>query len=354
MAGPRRGPAEQTMIRAGICGCGFMGRTHYSILAERAEVRVVALLDKDPARRGGDWGRRIGNLPSRWPEQVGGRGLRAVETIEEMVADPEVDLLVVTLPTYLHAETAVAGLRAGKHVLCEKPMALTSGECRRISEAARRGPGLYMSAQCIRFWPQYAEIKRRVDSGEYGAVRSVVLRRIASPPSYAQDGWLMDHRLSGGAILDLHLHDVDFAHYLMGLPLAVTASGTRGPSGGIDHVSSLWDYGDERIVLLEGGWCYHGGFPFEMFINVRCEGATFQWRMADGPAVKMFADGAEPLELRVKDGNGWIEEMDYFLECVRRARQPELCTAESSALSVRLVELERESIERGQKIACPT
>jgi predicted dehydrogenase len=329
-----------------------MGRTHYSILSGRPDVRIVALMDSDPARRGGDWSEQIGNLPSRWPERLADAGLRAVETVEEMAADPDVDLLVVALPTFLHAESAIAGLRAGKHVLSEKPMALSSAECDRIVEVARRSSGAYMTAQCIRFWPQYAEIKRRVASGRYGAVRSVTLRRIASPPLYARDGWLMDHRRSGGAILDLHVHDVDFAHYLMGKPRAVQAAGTVGPSGGIDHVCSLWDYGDERVVSLEGGWCYHAGFPFEMFVNVRCERATFQWRMADGPVVRMFADGADPAEIRVKNANGWEEEIDYFLDCVRRGKQPELCLPESSALSIRLAEMERESLERREKVPC--
>ncbi|UCG34095.1 MAG: Gfo/Idh/MocA family oxidoreductase [Phycisphaerales bacterium] len=340
------------MIRIGIAGCGFMGRTCYAILAERPGVRIVALLDSEPARRLGDWSQQIGNLPSRWPENAGGKGIRAMASIDEMVSADDIDLVVITLPTYLHAPAAVAALEHGKHVLCEKPMALTADDCLRVCAAAAESPGLYMTGQCIRFWPQYVEIKRRVESGEYGPIRSVVLRRIASPPGYSQDNWLMDHRLSGGALIDLHVHDVDFAHVLMGPPRAITASGTTGPSGGVDHVCALWDYGDGLIVSLEGGWSYHAGFPFEMFVNVRCERATLQWRMSDGPAVKMFADAAEPQELAVKDSNGWAEEIAYFLECVRRGRQPELCMPESSALSIRLAELERESIQCGRRVNC--
>jgi predicted dehydrogenase len=340
------------MLRVGIAGCGFMGRTYYAILADRPDVRVVALLDSDLARRQGDWSQQIGNLPSRWPQHVEGLGLRPTATINQLVSADDVDLVVIALPTHLHAQVATAALDHGKHVLCEKPMALTADDCLRVCAAAAESPGHYMTGQCIRFWPQYVEIKRRVESGEYGPIRSVVLRRIASPPGYSQGGWLMDHRLSGGALIDLHVHDADFAHFLMGPPRAITASGTTGPSGGIDHVCALWDYGDGRIVSLEGGWSYHAGFPFEMFINVRCERATFQWRMSDGPAVRMFTDAAGPQDLTVKDSNGWVEQIAYFLDRIQQGRQPDLCTPESSALSIRLAELERESIQRGATVTC--
>ena len=340
------------MIRVGICGCGFMGRTHHRLLSAREDVRVVALLDEDSRRAGGDWADRIGNLPSRWAETPGMEGIRSYTRLEDLLADAEVDLVVVTLPTDVHAKAVIGALRAGKHVFCEKPLALNSAECARVVGAAQESPGCCLVGQCIRFWPQYVEIKRRVDGGEYGAVRSVVLRRIAAPPGYSAGGWLMDHQRSGGAILDLHLHDVDFALYLLGRPRSVVACGTTGPSGGIDHVAALWDYGPERICAIEGGWAYHAGFPFEMFVNVRCARATFQWRMSDGPKVKMFADGKEPQEIEVAGSDGWGPEIDYLLDCIRRNERPTIVTPESSAESIRFIELERESIERGEKIMC--
>ncbi len=340
------------MVRVGICGCGFMGRTHHRLLSARPDVRITALMDIDEGRRHGRWSDRIGNLPSRWDEALDMSAIRSHATVEDLVADPDVDLVVVTLPTHLHAATTIAALRAGKHVLCEKPMALSSADCDRIVAAARAAPGYYMVAQCIRFWPQYAEIKRRVDSGEYGPVRSVMLRRIASPPGYSAGGWLMDHQRSGGALLDLHVHDVDYALYLLGPPRGVLAGGTRGPSGGIDHVSALWDYGPDQIVSLEGGWSYHPGFAFEMFVNVRCDLATMQWRMSDGPRVKLWAAGRDPQEIDVKPGDGWSEEIDYFLNCVARGQRPTIVTPESSALAIRIAELERESIQRGEKVLC--
>jgi predicted dehydrogenase len=224
------------MIKVGVCGLGFMGRTHFTVFDQDPRATVVALMDHQPARRNGDWRDPLGNLESGWPSRVDMANRRGYATIEDLCADPEVELVDLTLPTHLHADAAVTALQARKHVLSEKPMALSSKDCKRIVEAAKKSRKYFMVAQCIRFWPQYAKIKELVSSRMYGKVRSLALRRMATPPGYSSGAWLMNHELSGGAIFDLHIHDVDFALYLMGKPKRVTAYGTTGPSGGIDLV----------------------------------------------------------------------------------------------------------------------
>ena len=185
------------MIRVGICGLGFMGRTHFGVYEADRRATVVALMDHQPARRNGDWRDALGNLEASWPAQVDMTDIRGYATVEELCADPDVDLVDVTLPTHLHAPAAAAALKARKHVLCEKPMALTSKECKKIIDAAKKSRKYFMVAQCIRFWPQYAKIKELVDSKTFGKVRSIAMRRLASPPGYSSGAWIMNHELSG-------------------------------------------------------------------------------------------------------------------------------------------------------------
>ena len=125
----------------------------------------------------------------------------------------------VCLPTDLHAEVTVAALEAGKHVLCEKPMALTVAECDRMVAAAKASGRFLMIAHCIRFWPEYIALKEIVDSGQYGKVTSALFRRISGLPKWSE--WFPNPQRSGGAILDLHIHDVG----LYQLPAGDAATG---------------------------------------------------------------------------------------------------------------------------------
>jgi predicted dehydrogenase len=258
-------------------------------------------------------------------------------------------------------------------------MALRLADCDRMIAAAgtastrrRRSPAApsLMIAQCIRFWPQYEKIKEMVDAGEIGRVQFSSLRRLAAKPVYSTGNWLMDHRKSGGALLDLHVHDVDFAHYLLGVPERVAACGSTGPSGGIDHVVATYHYGpppraDRHTVkpgaarapgcyaVIEGGWMFHAPWPFEMAITVVGERGTLDWTMSRGPELFHYAGEAAPRRIPVADGTGWTRELDYFIDCVLAGRPVERCTPTSSRMSIGLALLEERAIRTGRFVRLP-
>lgn len=337
----------------GICGLGFMGRTHFFHLREHPRARVAAVFDESPRRRNGDWSDSIGNLPSRSSGRVDMAGVHVCASLDELLKDASLDVVAITLPTSLHADVTVAALAAGKHVICEKPMALNLADCDRMLRAARRANRTLMIAHCIRFWPQYEAIKALVDQGAIGAVRFAKLARLASPPGYSKGNWLMDSARSGGALLDLHVHDVDFAQHLLGVPNTIEARGSSGVSGGIDHVVATYGYSDGRYALIEGGWCFHAPWPFEMAITVHGETGTLEWRMTGGADVLHYAGGEQPRRIAVENDTGWSREMDYFIESVRAGRQVRRCRPISSRVSIALALLERRSIARSRRIAVP-
>ena len=331
----------------GICGLGFMGRQYFSHLREHGHARVVAVCDRDAERRAGKWADPVGNISAGDRERVDMAGIDAYDDWDALIDDERVDVVAVTLPTPTHADVTVRALEAGKHVLCEKPMALTLAECDRMIAAAERTGRTLMVAQCIRFWPQYEEIKRRIDEGQIGAVRFAALRRVSSAPDHSSGAWMMDGAQSGGALFDLHVHDVDFAQYLLGSPANLTANGSHGPSGAIDHVVATYVYNDGRYATLEGGWVYHAPWPFEMAITVVGETGTLDWSMRRGPEIAFCHGGDAPEKISVGDETGWTRELDYFIACLRAGWAPERCLPATSRASIALTLRERESIAQG-------
>jgi predicted dehydrogenase len=338
-------------LRFGICGLGFMGRSHFARLRENPRAEVVAVCDQDERRRAGDWGAALGNLDlgAVAGPRVSLENIAVYATPAELLADPSVDVVLITLPTPLHADVAVAALRADKHVLCEKPMALRVPDCDRMIRAARAAGKTLMVAQCIRFWPQYETIKRCVDEGRIGAVRFVTLRRLGALPTYSAGNWLLDGRQSGGALLDLHVHDVDFAHTLLGVPETVYARGTRGPSGDFDHVVATWSYPGGRYAALEGGWMLAAPWTFDMEIAVHGAGGTLGWAMSRGNDV-LLRTSADRAEVIPCDGDALRREQDYFIACVQAGQPVDKCTPFSSRTSIVLAWLERRGIESGRLV----
>jgi predicted dehydrogenase len=311
-------------LRFGICGLGFMGRTYFRYLRENPRAQVVAVCDKNPDVRSGCW-QATGNLDPSAPERVDLHDMARYARPEELIADPRVEVVAITLPTPLHAASTVKALEAGKHVICEKPMAPTLEECDRMIAAARACGRTLMVAQCIRFWPQYEAIKALVEEGRIGPVRFAKLARLSCPPTYSDGNWLLDGAASGGALLDLHVHDVDFAQHMLGAPATIHAVGCRGVSGQIDHAFATYGYSDGRYALLEVSWAYHAPWPFEMAITVCGGRGTLAWSSRAGTDVLLYAGGCEAQRIACGDENGWKRELGYFVECVQAGRPVARC-----------------------------
>ncbi len=339
------------MIQVGLIGAGFIGRNHfdqYQKLGGRA--RVAAICDADPRRARGDWSEGGGNIADTAGRVQDLGDIRPYDRWQDIIADPHLDMVDITLPTFLHAEVTIAALKAGKHVLCEKPMALTPKDCDRMIEAARKTRRLLMIAQCIRFWPEYVWLKQAVDEKRYGRLRALSLRRQANTPNWTWQNWSANAKRSGGAILDLHVHDVDYALYLLGKPKSVHAQGCgRGPL--IDRVQALWQYGKDKAVYLEGFWDMPPGFRFNMGFTAIFEKAAVVWDMSSGNPLTVFhaAGGTETPAMPPNDG--YYGEIDYFLRCIEQGRQPRTSTPKDSRDAVAIALAEAKSIRTGKPVA---
>jgi predicted dehydrogenase len=315
------------MIGVGLVGVGFMGKMHFGVHQGSERSQVVAICDVNEDKLNGDWSSIGGNIDDPSARAIDLSGINKYAKIDELLKDPGVDLVDITLPTYLHCESAIKALEAGKHVLCEKPIALTVPEADRMLEAAGKAPGKFMVAQCIRWWPEYAKTRELIAQRKYGDVVSAMFQRVSPTPTWGWQNWLQDHKKSGGACIDLHIHDIDYINYLFGKPMKVTTTGVTKTSGGLDHMVTTYHYeADNFMVVAEGNWMLHPAAPFEMSFKIVCENATIVYSSSKSKTLVVCTkDGAEE-HPEFTPGDGYHNEIEYFLACIEKNEVPSVCT----------------------------
>lgn len=315
-----------------------MGKMHGNVYGMLPNAELVACMDASGSR-GKDYGEHFG-IPS-------------YTDFDQMVSGEKLDAVDICLPTFLHKEFTVRAAQAGKHVICEKPMAMTLAEADQMEKACEDAKVTLMIAHCIRFWPEYALLKEIVDDRRYGKLLSLNLTRLGEFPSWSADNWLADEAKSGGGVLDMHIHDTDYALYLLGWPSKISSSGnvdSRGPS----YAFTTLNY-PGTVVHLEGGWNMPSHTPFRMTFRAVFEhGAAF---MDCGP-MTLYADGKDPVvpkfETMEAEGGGnigslggYFLELKYFVDRVLHHLPIEVVTPASSRESLKLVLEEIRQIKQG-------
>ena len=210
------------MIRVGIAGIGFMGWIHYLAYGRCDDTEVAAICSRSQKKLDGDWRDIQGNFGPPG-EQIGTSALAAYPQLDDLLADDTVDLVDLCLPPHLHADAAVAALDHGKHVFCEKPMALTTDACQRMVAAARANDRQLFIGHVLPMFPEYARALRWIDDGTYGSVRGGSFKRVISDPLWITDFY--DPQRAGGPLIDLHVHDAHLIRLLFGMPTEVVSQG---------------------------------------------------------------------------------------------------------------------------------
>ena len=222
-------------MKVGIIGMGFMGVTHFN--GWRAT----------PVEQ-------IGVYSTQYREKLD-PSIKQYDSIDALITD--VDVVDICTPTHTHHELVLKVAKAGKHIVCEKPLARTVQQAQEMLEACDKAGVKLLVAHVVRFFPEYALAKQTVDNGDIGDVAVIRLTRASFKPASA-NSWFHDHEKSGGMMLDLMIHDFDYARWVAGDVERVFAKNT------LNHVKDA--DGDYSIVMLrhkngalsniEGGWAY--------------------------------------------------------------------------------------------------
>jgi predicted dehydrogenase len=336
-------------VRIAVLGLGFMGTTHLKALRGVPSAELVAVYSQDEKKLAGDLTSVHGNLGGGG-EKVDLSAVNKHRSLDGVLDDTDVDAVDICLPTDLHEVVAVAALRAGKHVLVEKPMALDGFAVDRMVLAGSRYRRVLMTAHVLRFWPAYMALRQATRDQQLGPVRFAMFRRRCAAPGWS--GWLNDAARSGGGIFDLLIHDADMCLHLFGTPEAVSASGYADPSAGIDCIDAQLYYPHGGVVSITGGWHSPGAYPFSMEYTATFEGGTIEYNSQGRGPTLYTPDGTEKI-LDAGDRDAYTAELEYFVDCCHRLQPPELCPPRESADAVKLMLLLLEARSRsGRKMVC--
>lgn len=335
-------------IGIGVIGMGFMGQTHARAYLDAASTgspcELRAVCDRDADRRTG-LATGTGNI------RAGESGdrlfdpnlVRGYAEPDELLADASVDLVSICTHTDTHVDLAIRALDAGKHVLVEKPVAVTAQDIRRLADRAAGSDRLCVPAMCIRHWPGWSDLRDMISDGRHGRVVHARFERLGAPPAWAGD-FYADQSRSGGAIFDLHVHDADFALALFGKPTSVCSIGDA------HHIATQMHYPGGPAVATEGGWLNDRSFPFRMAYTVEFERAVVAFDSSRDPVMTVHAD-ARPAPVRLADVSGYDVQARAVVRAAvtgeGRARLPTI----NDALDVtRLIEAERSSAAAGRPV----
>ena len=327
-------------IRIGLVGLGMMGAAHLKAWQTIEGAQVVAVCDVRPERLEGDLSQTLGNIDTGAAGRKDFSGIEKHKGLAGLLRS-DIDAVDLCVPTFLHARMAVQCLKAGRHVFCEKPMALNVRQAIKMIQASEQARRTLMIGHCLRFWPEYVMMKEMIDSGRYGPVRSAAFRRFAALPTWAD--WFLDAKRSGGAALDLHVHDTDTVQWFFGMPNRVCSQGVPGPGGGFDHIATLYQYDRVPVVLAEGGWHLPAGYPFWMGAAIEFESAAVVYNSRHTPTLTVYEPDGKAVNPPIAKVSAYAEQLRYFAECISSASPPRRAMAEDAARTVALVEAEMRS-----------
>jgi myo-inositol 2-dehydrogenase / D-chiro-inositol 1-dehydrogenase len=311
-------------VGVGLVGSGFIGQVHAEAFARSAVASVRAV-----ASRSAD---RAAAFARQW-------GIPAWHTdYRELAGRPDVDLVCVAAPNWLHRDIVVAAAEAGKHVVCEKPLARTLREADEMIAACRHAGVKLMYAEELCFAPKYVRAKELADEGALG---EVYLVRQSEQHFGPHSDWFWDPELAGGGVLmDMGCHGIEFARWVHAKRPARSVSAEVGTfvhherTRAEDHAIVTIRFEGQRAALIEVSWAKPGGVDDRAEI-VGSRGVTYA-DLLRGSALTTFSDVGYGYALeKAPDTRGWTftmfdepwnygfpQEMDHFARCVAEGVAP--------------------------------
>jgi myo-inositol 2-dehydrogenase / D-chiro-inositol 1-dehydrogenase len=313
-------------LRIGIAGLGRMGKRHAEQLARRTRGAVLVAACS-PVADERAWAQR----------ELGVQ--RLYERYEDLVADRELDAVVVATPTTQHADQTIAALEAGHHVFCEKPLALDVAACERVlAVAARRPKQIAMVGFVRRFDPSIVQAKADIDAGRLG--RPFLVRSQTGDMNDPSGFFVAFAPSSGGIFLDCSVHDIDLARWMLGSPkaLRVFATGSivlhqgLAACGDVDNGIAVIEFeGGAKAVLYATRTLPHGhettleviGTEGTVQVGMGAQRDLVQLRDAQGVHHRTLTDFVE------RFGTAFQREMEAFVATCRGEIAPPLTLADA-------------------------
>jgi UDP-N-acetylglucosamine 3-dehydrogenase len=321
-----------------------MGASHARQMAALPDLYLGAACDVDAAR-------------AREAADAAGPAARAYTDVAELLAQPDIPAVLVATPNFTHRDLVLQALAAGKDVFCEKPMALTVADCDAMIEAAGRQGRKLMVGQVLRLMTVYATVRRLVEEGLIGEPRVIrVLRsgaRTPGRPGAFRAPWRAKRELTGGILLEVHVHEFDLMRSLLGEVAAVSAMAENffSPERDYeDHVVATLRFRNGGLGVVEFGGAHAIGSTGGVVTGEL--GSIAYDSGANTVVYRLVAEGAQPVDVPVaRDGGTGIKsELASFARWVLHDEAP-VVTAEDGRRAVQLAEAAYRSVAEGRAVA---
>lgn len=263
-------------MRVGIAGAGLMGATHADAWATTGA--TIAGIVADSAGEA----ERLAAL----------HGARVYPSYAAMLE--EVEIVDICTPTHVHHEQVLAAAAAGRHIICEKPLARTLEQGQAMLAAcARAGVQLHV-AQVVRFFPQYARARALVQEGAVGRPAVLRLHRGSFRPRRPEGNWFLDEEKSGGIILDMMIHDFDYARWVAGEVETVFARqvGRAFPGAPVDYALAILTHAGGALSHVSGAWAYPPP-TFRTSLEIAGDGGLIQHDSAETAPIELLLGRSE-------------------------------------------------------------
>ncbi len=328
-----------------IIGMGMISKSHINAINNLPNARCVAVVDiiEEKALNAG----KSLNCPY-------------FTDLEDMLKNvPQVEICIIASPTFLHAQYSELCLRAGKAVLCEKPLEMEVHKAQHLKNIVEETGSIFMTAQVVRFWTGYTKIKEMMDSGEIGDIYMSYFSRCSQLQRW-DNNWLFDPSLGGGALHDMMVHDVDYMNYMFGNAKNVYSIASKDDTGCYSNVFASINYENGAKGVVETSFSMKNGYPFTMSAKIMGTKATIEYiyragfdiNQRDGAdlLLKIYKDGEKPQILQPEPYDAYTKQLEYFINCVENQKSPEIITISQSIDVLKTIAAIKESAETGSVI----
>jgi len=337
-------------VRIGLVGIGFMGMIHYLAARKLKGARVTAICSRDAKKLAGDWRGIQGNFgpPGR---KMDLSRIKKYDHLDALLDDPDIDLVDVCNPTHLHAPTAIAALKAGKHVLVEKAIALDPKEADGMLKTSKQAGKLLMVAHVLPFFPEFAYAAAAIRGGKYGRLLGAHFKRVITRPDWSAE--IADPTKTGGPAVDLHIHDTHFIGLVCGVPGKVFSSGLE-ENGAVQYLTTQYLYGaGGPAVSCSSGALAMKARPFVHGYEIYLERATLVYESGATPLTVLAADG-KMKQPALKGGGeataAFTAEIQAAVDGIRAGREPDLLSAKLARDALVLCFKECQSVQTGKAV----
>jgi predicted dehydrogenase len=335
------------MVKIGIVGAGFTGYMHTEVYKQFPDIKIAGIADIK-----GDRAKYLAEKTGTIP----------FYSIDSFLSKPDITIIDLCIPTYLHKEFVLKIAESGKDIICEDPIALKIEDAEEMIKKCQEKKIRLMIGDIIRFWPEYSYLKKVYDTKRFGNLLSITFTRLSSKPLLSADNWVLNNDYSGGPLLDIHIHDIDFLLYLTGKKPEKVYTAGKKTDNIYEHIYTTYKFSDGIIANAECGWDLPRNYPSLTSFTGIFEKAVVEYNSRNKPSLIIYyADGKtdrpliETKTIQTPEGNtinlgGYFYKLRYLIEHTIANKPFQVVNSNNILTSLQIVSKEKESLETDKEV----